>query len=91
MLFTENHRDDPSKTHRYAMYEIAYTIVDFTAAILFVIGSVMFFYESLQTAGTWLFLIGSICFAAKPTIRLVRDIHLAAIGDEEDLAERASR
>lgn len=88
MLFTQNHRADPAKTRRYALYEIAYTVVDFAAAILFVIGSIMFFSDNWQTTGTWMFLIGSLCFAAKPTIRLVRDVHLAAMGDHEDLAER---
>lgn len=88
MLFTQNHRADPAKTRRYALYEIAYTAVDFAAAILFVIGSIKFFSEDWQTTGTWMFLIGSLCFAAKPTIRLVRDIHLTAMGDREDLAER---
>ncbi len=88
MLFEKDHRQDPDNCRRYAIYEIAYTLIDFTAALLFVVGSVMFFYESWQTTGTWLFLIGSLCFAAKPTIRLVRDIHLAAMGDTEDLAKK---
>jgi hypothetical protein len=52
------------------------------------VGSVFFFDESLKTAGTWLFLFGSILFAAKPTLRLVRDLRLAAMGDDEDLAQR---
>ena len=39
-------------------YEIAFTIVDFLAASLFVIGSILFFNEPTVYAGTWLFLIG---------------------------------
>jgi uncharacterized membrane protein YgdD (TMEM256/DUF423 family) len=81
--------DSPRLARLYAAYEIAYTGVDFTAAALFVVGSVMFFSEEWQTAGTWCFLIGSICFAAKPTLRLVREVHYARIGGVEALAERA--
>lgn len=73
---------------RYAAYELAYTIVDFAAAGLFVVGSVMFFFEEWQTPGTWCFLIGSIFFALKPTIRLVREARLAEEGKVEDLARR---
>ena len=74
--------------YRHAMYELAFTVCDFSAAILFVIGSVMFFWESLSVPATWCFLVGSIFFALKPTIRTVREIHLAADGDIQDLAKR---
>lgn len=50
---------------------------DFLAGLAFVVGSVFFFYDSLQYAGTWLFVIGSVLFAAKPAIRLVHEIHRA--------------
>lgn len=73
----------------WARYEIAYTCVDFGAALCFIAGSVMFFFEAWQIPGTWLFLVGSILFAAKPTIRLVREIHLYRLGDLDDLARRA--
>jgi len=89
MLFSRDHRTGTNRQrHIYALFEIAYTMVDFTAALCFVVGSVMFFSEDWQTAGTWLFLIGSICFALKPTLRLTREIKLAAIGDDKDLAQR---
>jgi hypothetical protein len=73
----------------WARYEILYTCVDFGAALAFVAGSVMFFFEAWQTPGTWLFLLGSILFAAKPTLRLAREIHLYRLGDVDDLARRA--
>jgi hypothetical protein len=89
-LFSPENRDKTARHRRiWALYEIAYTAVDFGAAISFIIGSIFFFWESLQTAGTWLFLIGSILFAAKPSIRLAREIKLAAIGDYDDLEKRA--
>ncbi|MBE3636928.1 YrhK family protein [Mangrovicoccus algicola] len=85
---TEHRRGGPEKRRLYAAFELAYTVVDFAAALCFVIGSVFFFSEALMTAGTWLFLVGSLCFALKPAIRLWREIKLAAMGDAEDLAER---
>lgn len=73
----------------YALYEIGYTAVDFTAAALFVIGSVLFLGEATVRLGTWLFVVGSLCFAAKPTIRLVREVHLLRIGRVDLVAGRA--
>ncbi|MBJ3777474.1 YrhK family protein [Acuticoccus mangrovi] len=60
----------------YARFEFARTVVDFLAAFCFVAGSILYFYPSLTTGGTWLFLIGSILFALKPTIKLCREIAL---------------
>ncbi|MBO0804042.1 MAG: YrhK family protein [Nocardiopsaceae bacterium] len=57
-------------------YQVVRTGVDFSAACCFVIGSIFFFYESLSTPADWLFLIGSILFAVKPTIDMVRSLHL---------------
>jgi hypothetical protein len=73
----------------YAAYEIGYTIVDFAAGMMFLVGSVMFLYPSLVAAGSWLFVIGSACFALKPTIRVVRELHYAAISDWDDVEEVA--
>jgi hypothetical protein len=56
----------------WAADEIACTAVDFCAAVLFIIGPVLFLPDSLQRIWTWLFLVGSVLFAAKPTI-LVRE------------------
>lgn len=89
-LFHRDRRND-SAAHRriYARFEIAYTMVDFLAALMFIIGSVMFFSDAWVTTGTWLFLIGSFFFAAKPTLRLWREVKLYRLGDMEDLARRA--
>lgn len=73
----------------YARYELIRTAVDFVAALCFVVGSVMFFSEAWTYDATWLFLIGSLFFAAKPSIKIVREIHLYRIGDMQDLAARA--
>lgn len=88
-LFDHRNREKTDETHRvYAAYELAHTLADFGAAFCFIIGSVFFFYESLMRAGTWLFLIGSILFAAKPTLRLAREIKLLRMGRIDDLARR---
>jgi len=44
--------------------------------VWFIIGSVLFFNESTTTAGTWLFLAGSVELLIRPIIRLSRNIHL---------------
>jgi hypothetical protein len=72
----------------WALFEIAYTLVDFTAATLFIVGSILFFDEATTRTGTWLFLIGSVFFALKPTLRLAREIWLAGHGDTDALARR---
>ena len=65
-----------SEEHKriYAYCEVAYTFVDFSAAALFVIGSILFFGDATVYAGTWLFLVGSVMFGLRPTIRLVREL-----------------
>ncbi len=89
MLFERNIRDQSSLHRRiYAMFELFYTVIDFAAAFLFIAGSILFFSEAWTYTGTWLFLIGSVFFAMKPALRLIRELKLAAIGDTEDLADR---
>lgn len=57
-------------------YQVVRTGVDFSAACCFVVGSVFFFYASMSFPADWLFLIGSLLFAVKPTIDMVRSLHL---------------
>lgn len=85
---TPKHEQSPEQRRFVALTEIAYTVVDFGAAFCFVIGSIFFFYESLMIPGTWLFLVGSLLFAAKPSIRLWRELKLLEMGDYKDLAQR---
>ena len=63
----------------YYRYQAMYDSVDALAAIAFIVGSALFFSESTKTAGTWLFLIGSIFFAIRPLIHLIRDMHMARL------------
>jgi hypothetical protein len=58
MLFDNNYHKHAGQSRRHATYELAYTFVDFLAAILFVLGSIMFFSVACTYTGTWLFLVG---------------------------------
>ena len=91
MKMFRNERRDNSEAHRrlYARFELAYTVVEFMAAFCFIVGSVMFFSQNWQTTATWFFVIGSLLFAAKPSLRLVREIKLYRLGDVKDLASKA--
>lgn len=88
-LFRKDNREASNETRRvYAAFELAYTVVDFLAAFCFILGSIFFFYDGLVTAGMWMFLVGSVLFAVKPTLRLIREIKLISMGDSEDVARR---
>lgn len=87
-LFDPKNRNRSAEhTRIYAIYELWYTVVDFSAAGAFVIGSVLFFFDTTQFAATWLFLIGSLLFGAKPTIRLMRELRYLRMGEIDKLAE----
>jgi len=58
-------------------YELYRTVVEFLAALTFLLGSIFFFYQSLIYAGTWLFVVGSVLFAIRPTVRLLLELRLA--------------
>lgn len=70
------HDLSPKHLEIYWRYQVVRTAVDFGAAVCFVVGSVFFFFERTTLLATWFFLVGSILFAAKPTVDLVRSIHL---------------
>ena len=76
-----------SYTHRqiYAYAELAYTVVDFSAAVLFVVGSILFFSADTTYLATWLFLLGSIFFGMRPTIKLAREVAYMRIDDFDDV------
>lgn len=57
-------------------YEVASIVNDLLIAVWFVVGSVLFFFESTTVAGTWLFLLGSVQLLTRPVIRLRRRVHL---------------
>ncbi|TDE26352.1 YrhK family protein [Actinomadura sp. 6K520] len=57
-------------------YETLSIANDFGAALLFLVGSALFFPESTTFAAKCLFVIGSVMFLMRPTIRLSRRFHL---------------
>jgi hypothetical protein len=57
-------------------YETISIANDVMIALWFVAGSILFFWESTTTLATWMFLLGSLEFLARPMIRLVRRVHL---------------
>ncbi len=61
-------------------YEILSIVNDILVAVWFVIGSILFFSDSTATAGTWLFLLGSIELLIRPLIRLARRVHIGRVG-----------
>lgn len=84
----DNRNASEEHARLWAAYEIAYTAVDFSAAAMFVVGSVFFFWSSTTFAGTWLFLIGSVFFGLKPSIRLLREIRMVSLGKDQKVAAR---
>ena len=48
-------------------------------------------YTAVDFAAAILFLIGSICFTLKPSLKLIRELHYLSIGDIDDLAARAQK
>lgn len=89
-LFTNEARQRNAETRKvYAAYEIAHTAVDFVAAICFLIGSILFLWPVYEIPAVWLFIVGSVFFCLKPTLRLSREIHLWRMGRLDTLAERA--
>jgi hypothetical protein len=88
-LFRPENRIKTAEHQRiYAIFEIWYTAVDFAAAFLFIVGSIFFFWPDTETTGTWMFLVGSVCFALKPTIRLLRELKYLRMGDFDDLLQK---
>jgi len=89
-LFAHENRNRNADTRRvYAAFELAHTMVDFAAAICFLIGSILFFWKAWETEAIWLFVIGSAFFCVKPTLRLIREIKLVRMGELDELAEEA--
>ncbi|WDF33147.1 YrhK family protein [Arthrobacter agilis] len=66
-------------------YETLSIANDALIAVWFIVGSILFFHESSTTAGTWLFLIGSIELLIRPVIRLSRNIHLSSVPKESGI------
>lgn len=83
------HTLSPRHLEVFWRYQLVRTGVDFAAACCFVVGSVFFFFESMAIPADWLFLVGSILFAVKPTIDMTRAMHLKRLPvPEQQKAEK---
>lgn len=63
-------------------YKFLYQINDIILAMIFIMGSFLFFNESTTFAGTVLFVIGSFQMLIRPLIAISRDIHISKIRKE---------
>ncbi|MGB3761957.1 MAG: YrhK family protein [Ornithinimicrobium sp.] len=57
-------------------YEVLAIMNDLLIAVFFIVGSALFFSTSTETAGVWLFLLGSVAMLIRPLIQLTRRVHL---------------
>jgi hypothetical protein len=69
----------PQHAKIYRRYQAVRILIDFSAAFCFVAGSVLFLFSNTGIIAGRLFLFGSLFFAVKPTIDLVRAFHLRRI------------
>lgn len=60
-------------------YELISIGNDFFIAIWFLAGSILFLFPEDEKAAIWLFIIGSLQFLIRPTIRLISHIHIQRI------------
>lgn len=89
MQMFKDKRHVSAETRRvYAIFELLHTLADFAAAFLFLIGSILFLWTETESVAVWMFIVGSVFFCLKPTLKLIREVKLASIGDTEDLASR---
>lgn len=88
MFHPDNHTKSDQHKRLYALCELAYTVVDFSAAVLFIVGSALFFDESTTYIATWLFLVGSVLFGMRPAVKLYREIGYLRLGDYDDIAKQ---
>jgi hypothetical protein len=71
-------------------YETASIANDVLTGVLFLVGSILFFWQSTSTAAVWLFVIGSVLMLVRPSIRLARRVHLARRRDGDRLGSHES-
>jgi len=57
------------------LYAFGHLVVDFLAGLTFTVGSVLFFWPQTEVPAIWLFVVGSILFTAKPSMRLAHMLH----------------
>lgn len=66
---------------------LALTVIELLGAVFFIVGSFFLLSEAAMLAGTWLFIIGSFCFALRAMVKFVRGYHLYENKDYENLVK----
>ncbi|WP_299440692.1 YrhK family protein [uncultured Rhodospira sp.] len=61
--------------HLHDLYAFGHLVVDFLAGLTFTVGSVLFFWKETENPAIWLFVVGSVLFTAKPSVRLAHMLH----------------
>ena len=65
-------------------YETAVLINDFLIGLWFTLGSVAFLFPAYEGIGDWIFVLASVQYLVRPSIRLTRNIHLQRIQRRRD-------
>ncbi|MEM7632365.1 MAG: YrhK family protein [Pseudomonadota bacterium] len=76
----------PRHAEVYGFYDKLYTVIDLAAGVLFLVGSILFFWEATTYVATWLFVAGSLLFVARPASTFAREYHIARLplpGDDD--------
>lgn len=60
-------------------YKVLAVANDFLTGLWFLVGSILFLYESTKTLGVAFFIAGSAELLIRPAIKLVRDLHIKRI------------
>ncbi|GEK58466.1 hypothetical protein CHL76_07680 [Marinococcus halophilus] len=75
------------------VYQLIYHINDLLLALIFLIGSFLFFSEATTFYGTWLFVIGSLQMFIRPIIAMTHQIHVGKVRKQrkENARKRGAR
>ncbi|MBB6451642.1 hypothetical protein HNQ94_000063 [Salirhabdus euzebyi] len=57
-------------------YEFIYNLNDVFIALFFLIGSILFLWDSLEIYAIWMFIVGSALFLLRPLIQFIKRFHL---------------
>ena len=74
-----NKLEDAKERVAHEVYEWAHVANDAVTALLFLVGSIFFLYDSLKEWGIWLFIIGSAQMMVGPIIRTFNKIYVRRI------------
>lgn len=69
-------------------YESLSILNDILIGIFFFAGSILFYFKPLEFWAVTLFVLGSVDFLLRPTIRIARRIHLKRLGKPDDRASQ---